>query len=57
MKGKIIEIQNFGTIILVVLDNGESILFDHRMFQHFAEANPKLIGKTIEYENGIVTIP
>ena len=58
MRGTISNIQNCGTIVVVILDTDDGshpIYFDHRPFSHLLEAegcNPNdLIGRNANYED------
>ena len=58
--GKTEKIINHGTIIqlLLITEDGhlETVNFDHRMFQHFYEANAPLKDKTIAFDPETDTI-
>ena len=45
-------VEDRGSIVQILLDNGQSIIFDHRMFWMMAEnENYELIGREIEVNN------
>lgn len=59
-KGKILRIENQGTIILMFIetkDGKKMIPFDHRCFSNLIENNPTLqIGDAVEYDDENKTI-
>ena len=60
IRGKITRFDNQGTIVILTIERDNittMIPFDHRMFQHFIEANPNLkIGDTLEYNKETNTV-
>ena len=60
IRGKITRFDNQDTIVILTIERDNittMIPFDHRMFQHFIEANPNLkIGDTLEYNKETNTV-
>jgi len=58
IKGKIYAVDDIGTVLTISIDcrNGvwELIPIEHRMYHHILEDEHFLIGREIEYQDGLI---